>query len=345
MQLVTDLIEPQVLIDFVRQYDNEVLRPEAQWTLDSWLPNREVRNLRYRIRKGARNDVNIAEYRAFDTPAPMTGRQGTYYVEGSLGPVSRQIPLSEEEILQVDDLLEDADDPLIRQVYEDSANMTRAVQGRVEVARGDVIDDGVVTIAENGLALTANFGRHADMRKAAATVWTDPAALILSELLGWQEDYVDHNGFDPGFIMMPKTRVASLALNAEFRSYAAAFGTTPARLNRATIDAIIEAEGLPPILLFDEIVRKNDVRTRVLPADKVYLMPPREAALGNTFYGVTAEAKLLRQRGFIDRDAEMGIVAVVTINEHPVQKYTVGTAIALPALPNADYILDADVAA
>lgn len=347
MQLVTDLIEPQVLIDFVRQYDNEVLRPEANWTLERWLPNREVRNLKYRIRKGALQDVNVAEYRAFDTPARMAKRQGTYYIEGSLGPVSQQIALSEEEIMQVDDLITDSDDPLIRQVYEDAANMIRSVQGRVEVARGDLIDDGIVTLNENGLSLTANFNRHSDMRKIAGTVWTNPAASILSDLLGWSEDYADHNGFDPGSIMMPKTRIGNLALNAEMRSYAAANGTTPARLNRATIDAILSDEGLPPITTegADEVVRKDDVRTRVLPLDKVYLMPPEGASLGNTFYGVTAEARLLRQRGFIEREAEMGIVAVVTINEHPVQKYTVGTALALPAMPNADYILDADVAA
>jgi hypothetical protein len=345
MQLVTDLIEPQVLIDFVRQYDNEVLRPEAQWTLDRWLPNRQVRNLKYRIRKGAFKDVNVAEYRAFDTPAVMTGRQGTSYIEGSLGPVSRQIPLSEEEILQSDDLLADTDDPIIRQIYEDSAAMIRSVQGRIELARGDLIDDGSVTIAENGLALTANFNRHADMRKVAATVWTNPAATILSDLLGWVEDYSDHNGFEPGSILMPRTRVASLALNTEMRSYASANGTTPTRLNRATIDAIFAEEGLPPIEISDEIVTRNDVRTRVLPLDKVYLMPPAGAALGNTFYGVTAEARLLRSRGLIDAEAEPGLVAVVTITEHPVQRYTVGTGIALPAMPNADYILDADVAA
>lgn len=343
-QLVHDLVDPQLLIDFVRTWDREVLRPTAQFSLDSYLPNRETMDLDYRIRKGALNDVDIAEYRAWDTPARMTGRPGTFFIEGSLGPVSRQIPLGEEEGLRARALLAKTNDPIIQAIYADATQMIRSVQGRIEVARGDLIDDGIVTIAENGLTLTANFGRDASMRKTAATVWTNTAATILTELLGWVENYQDRNGTEPDHILMPKTRVGSLALNAEMRAYAAANGTTPNRINRATIDNVFAAEGLPPIRTYDTVVRINGTSTRVLPVDKVYLMPSASEPLGNTFYGPTAEALLLREKGLIEAEGIPGVVAVVTRTEHPVQTYTVGTAVALPAMPNPDLILDADVA-
>jgi hypothetical protein len=343
-QLVHDLVDPQLLIDFVRTWDREVLRPEAQFSLDSYLPNRETMDLDFRIRKGALNDVDVAEYRAWDTPARMTGRPGTYFIEGSLGPVSRQIPLGEEEGLRARALLAKTNDPIIQAIYADATQMIRSVQGRIEMARGDLIDDGIVTIAENGLTLTANFGRSAAMRKTAATVWTNTAATILTELLGWVVNYQDQNGTEPDHILMPKTRVGSLALNAEMRSYAAANGTTPNRINRQTIDNVFAAEGLPPIRTYDTVVRVNGTSTRVLPVDKVYLMPGSTEPLGNTFYGPTAEALLLREKGLIEAEGIPGVVAVVTRTEHPVQTYTVGTAVALPAMPNPDLILDADVA-
>jgi hypothetical protein len=343
-QLVHDLVDPQLLIDFVRTWDREVLRPEAQFSLDSYLPNRETMDLDFRIRKGALNDVDVAEYRAWDTPARMTGRPGTYFIEGSLGPVSRQIPLGEEEGLRARALLAKTNDPIIQAIYADATQMIRSVQGRLEMARGDLIDDGIVTIAENGLTLTANFGRSAAMRKTAATVWTNTAATILTELLGWVVNYQDQNGTEPDHILMPKTRVGSLALNAEMRSYAAANGTTPNRINRQTIDNVFAAEGLPPIRTYDTVVRVNGTSTRVLPVDKVYLMPGSTEPLGNTFYGPTAEALLLREKGLIEAEGIPGVVAVVTRTEHPVQTYTVGTAVALPAMPNPDLILDADVA-
>lgn len=343
--LVYDLIEPAVLINYVRAYDNEVLRPELQDSLERFLPNQTLPDLEFRVRRGSLNDQDTAEYRAFDTPAPMSDRAGVSFITGSLGPVSRQIALSEEEFLRSRALLTGTNDPIIDAIYADSERMLRAVNNRIELARGDIINDGKVTIAENGLVLEADFGRSAAHSVTAAVLWTTTAtATPLADMLGWTETYVDTNGVDPASFLMSKTRVANLALSAEMRSYAAALGTTPNRINRATIDNILANEGLAPIELYDRTVRVNKTKTRVLPQNKVFLMPPAGESLGNTFWGTTAEALLLASKGYIDAREAPGIVAVVAMTEHPVQTYTVGTAIALPAMPNPDLVLDAVVA-
>lgn len=344
--IVYDLVDPAELIQYVRQFDNEVLRNENQDSLEDILPNTPTDDLEFRVRKSARNLVDAAEYRAWDTPARMTGRPGVRYIRGSLGPVSRQIPLSEEEFLRVRALLRDNDDPIIDQIYEDSENMIRAVQDRVELARGDIINDGKLTIAENGLVLEANWGRDASMSVAAGTVWTTTAtATPLTDLLAWVQAYRDLNGTDPGAILMSKVRIANLALNAEIREYAAANATTPTRVNRATIDAVLANEGLPPIRLYDRFARKDGAIARVLPQNKVFLIPPAGDNPGVTYYGPTAEAIKFAGRGIIDLQDAPGVVALVTETEHPVQTYTVGTAIAMPVMPNPDLILDATVAA
>lgn len=343
--IVTDLILPQLLIDYVRQYDMEVLRPEAQLTLDTYLPNRFVDDLDFRIRKGALNDVDAAEFRAWDTPAAMTGRPGVTYIRGSLGPVSRQIPLGEEEYLRTQTLLRGSNDPVIQAIYDDSERMIRSVQARIELARGDVINDGKLTIAENGMVIEADFGRAALMSKVAANLWTDATlGKPLTDMLAWMDDYVTTNGVEPGVILMSRTRVANLALNTEIRNYAAASGTIPTRVNAATIADIFAAEGLPPIDLYDTQVRVNGTRTRILPVNKVFFMPPASEPVGHTFYGITSEALLLAERNMIDQTAMPGVVAVITREEHPVQTYTVGTALAMPVLPNPNLILDAVVA-
>lgn len=343
--LVYDLVDPAELIDFVRAFDNEVLRPENRFTLDRFLPNRNIDDLEFRIRKGSLTDVDSAEYRSFDTPAPMTGRPGITRLSGKLGPVSRQIPLGEEEFLRLRALEQGTNDPIIAAIYDDAERMIRAVQARVELARGDLINDGIVTIAENGLVLEGDFGRAASMSVAAGTVWTNTAATILTDLLGWLDDYVEENGVEPGSILMPRTRIGNFALNTEMREYAAASGTTPSRINRQTIDNIFSNEGLPPIETYDAQVRVNGIATRVLPLNKVFFMPPAGESYGNTFYGPTAEALKLRAKGLIEQEAVPGVVAVVTETDHPVQTYTVGTAIAVPGSPNASLVLDATVAA
>lgn len=344
-RLVYDLIDPQELISYVREFDIEVLRPTSKFTLGRWLPDVLSDDLQYRIRKGALNDVDAAEFRAWDTPAPMTGRPGVTRIEGELGPISRQIPLGEEEYLRQRALLAGTNDPVIDGIYADAERMIRAVQARIELMKGDVIDDGVVTISEGGLVLEADFGRDATMSKLAGTFWTDPTAPMLTDLLGWVEDYTDQNGTDPGTLLMPKARLANFALNDEIREYAAINGSTPSRLNVASINNVLESEGLPPIELYDTTVRIDGVKTRVLPANKVYLMPPADEPFGTTFYGITAEALKLADKGLIEQRQAPGLVAVVTETDHPVQTYTVGAGISFAATPNPDLVLDAQVAA
>lgn len=345
-RIITDLIDPQELIGYARAYDNEVLLPEANLgALDPWLPGRELDDLEFRIRKGSLNDVDAAEYRAWDTEPRMTGRPGVSYIRGSLGPVSRQIPLGEEESLRTRALERNTNDPIIDAIYDDVERMTRAVRARVTLAQGDVIDDGIVTIAENGLELQADFGRSAEMSAVAATLWTNPAAPILSTSLAYVEAYIEKNGVEPWAMLMPRNRVGNLALNAEMRDYASAAGTTPNRINRATIDSIFAAEGLPPIMTYDGRVRVDGVRTPVLDPTKVYLMPDPAEGMGNTFFGQTAEALFLRERGLIERQDALGIVAVVLQNENPVQTFTLATGVVLPGTPNPDLVMDVVVAA
>jgi len=344
--MITDLIDPQELIDYVRAWDYEVLRPEAQLMLDQFLPNRQVDDLEFRIRKGALNDVDVAEYRAWDTQPRMTARPGTKYIEGSLGPVSRQIPLGEEEMLRMRSLERGTNDPIVNAIFDDAERMVRSVQARVELARGDVINDGKVTINENGLVLEADFGRSASATKTAANLWTNTAtATPLTDLLTWQQDYVDLNGVAPALVILSRQRLQNFALNAEMRAYAAVGGTTPNRINMETVGAILAAEGLPEMMIYDTSVRVNGVATRVLPANKIFMMPPSTEPVGNTFYGVTAEAIELRQRGMITQEAMPGVVAVVLKNENPVQTFTLATAIALPVTPNPNLIFDCTVAA
>lgn len=341
--IVYDLVLPQLLINYARAFDNEVLR--NRFTLEEFLPNRPIEDLEYRIRKGTITDVDTAEFRAWDTPAPMTGRPGVTRIRGEIAPVSRQIPLGEEESLRLRALERGNDDPIITAIYDDVERMVRAVQARVELARGQLLSTGKVTIAENGLAIEADFGLPGTHNVTAGTVWTNTAsATPLTDLLTWQDTYITDTGTQPSTVLMAMARLGNLFLNAEMRGAAAAQGTTPSRINRDMVDAIFAANGLPPISTYDVKVRVNGVQTAIWPTDKVAFLPEASEPLGHTFYGITAEAIKLRSKGMIEASAMPGVVAVVTETDHPVQTFTVGTAVAMPVLPNPMLLFVADVA-
>lgn len=340
--LLTDLVDLGLLTEYVRAYDNEVLY--NQFTLERWLPNQEMADLEYRIRSGTWLDVDVAKFRAFDTPAPMTARQGLTKIRGELAPVSRQIPLLEEERLRLRVLETGEDSQLVSAIYADAERMIRSVQARIELARGELLVTGKITLAENGLSLVADFGQSGTHLPNAGTVWTNPAAPMLSDLLTWAELYTDDAGTPPAFMLMSRKVLGYMYLNAEMRGAAAFSGTTPARINNETIDAIFAANGLPPIVLYDTKVRVDGVATSVIPQDKVLFLPDFSEPLGATFYGITAEAIDLASRGMIESSAMPGVVAAVYKNDHPVQSFTVGTAIAMPVLPNPELVICADVA-
>jgi Phage major capsid protein E len=155
-QLVYDLVLPQVLINYVRTFDNEVLR--NVFVLEQFLPNRFVDDLEFRIRQGTISDTETAEYRAWDTPPPMTGRAGITRIRGELAPISRQIPMGEEEFLRLRALERGTNEPIISAIYDDSEKMIRSVQARIELARGGLLSTGKTTINENGLVLEAHDG-------------------------------------------------------------------------------------------------------------------------------------------------------------------------------------------
>lgn len=342
--MLFDLINPAELTQFVRSFDNEVLKPQARFVLSRFLPDLMIDELEYRVRRASLQDIDIAEYRSWDTPAPMTARPGISRVRGELGPISRGILLGEEEMLRQRALDTDTSDPIVTAIYDDAARMARSVRARIEISIGDVINDGIVTISENNLSLTANFGRAGAMSVTAGTLWTNAAAPILSDLLGWQQAYEDLNGVTPGLMIISRARLSNFALNTEMRNYAAANGTVPLRLNQAAINSVFAAEGLPPLMVYDGQFRKNGVLTRVLPQNKVFLMPPAGEPLGNVFWGTTAEALRLREKGLIDRTESPGLVAFAMTQDHPVQTMTVATAIALPVMPNPNLVMDAVVA-
>lgn len=340
--LVWDLVDPAELVQYVRAYDNEVLY--NQFTLQQFLPNVQMPELEYRIRSGTWKDVDVAKFRAWDTPAPMTGRQGFTRIQGELAPISRQIPLSEEEYLRLRELQGAGNQAMINAIYDDAERMVRSVQARIELARGELLTTGKITLNENGLNLQADFGPLGTHLPTAGTLWSNTAATMLSDLLTWQQVYVDDAGTAPAIMLWPRQVLSYAYLNTEMRSAAAASGSTPTRINNETVDAIFAANGLPPIQLYDTMVRVEGVGTRVIPANKILMLPAAGEPLGATFYGVTAEALLMAGKGYITQQDMPGVVAVTTQTESPIQTYTLGTAVAMPVLPNPELVLCATVA-
>lgn len=346
MALVLDLADPQELQGFVRGIQLEEER--NRFTLQNYLPNRMIDEIEYRVTRGSLRDADAAVVRSWDTEAPIGSRQGLERIAGELVPISKKMRLGEEERLRKR-MLERGDrnvQELVDAIYDDAAQLSRAVLARIELLRGEALFNASITINENGVATGAiPFGRKGAHTVTAATLWsTVGTADPVADLRAWVQTYIDSNGVAPAYGITSTQVLGYLMRNAAIRSLATSVSGVPGIVTMDTVNAVFSAYGLPPLVAYDTVVRVSGTQTRVTPVNKVVLMPPADEPLGATFFGTTAEAIELAEANAIQQDQAPGMVATVHKVDDPVSTWTKVAAIGFPVLINPDLTFTATVA-
>lgn len=338
MFLNTDYIDPAELTGFARAAVADL--DVNQFTLSRWLPNELVDDLEYRFtRGGAEGLLEAATFRAYDTEARLARRPGLARVTGELPPISRKIRLGEYDRLRQRKLEAKIGD----QIFGDAERVVRAIAARLELARGEALVTGAVSLNEDGVVASVDFGRAAGHTTAPGVTWANPAAPIVSDLLTWKETYENANaGRSPGAILTSNTVVSWMVRNTEVRAFATNNATGPAIITQDALQAVLSAHGLPTIYTYNaQIKPDNAAAQRVIAADKVLLLPaPGDDSAGRTLYGTPAEAF---EPEFGLAGEEAGIVAGVYKDVDPVALWTLASAIALPILGQPDLTFVADV--
>lgn len=341
--LIYDLVDPVELQGFVR-----AINPPT-FTLGQFLPAESIDDLEYRFTRGDFADVDVAPFRAFDAEAPIGTRPGLTRVSGELPPISKKQRLGEEQRLRLRGLQSGRgpSQQLVDQVFDDAAALTRSVLARVELARGQALYDGRVTINENGVAAEVDYGFGAagaagDLSAQRATVstsWLDPAADVIGDLQALTDAYVERTGGElPGALLTSGTVASALLRNDAIRALAGSLAGGPQLVTRDALAATLAAFQLPPIVVNDTAVKVSGARQRVIPADRAVLLPAGGQQLGRTFYGTTAEAIELVGAQQLAADQAPGLVGVVDKTFDPVATWTKVAAITLPVLANPELV-------
>lgn len=329
MALWTDLITPAELTGFARAAVEDVERQKA--TLARWLPNYSVPDVVVRTIVANDGTGALAQYRAFDAETPIgSGGSGTRKVFELL-PLGLKERVSEYDQLRARG--NDAQAMILGGVEKAAQRVANAVVDRLEVARGQAIDTGALTINENGVVQTMTFGRPGGNTVTAATLWSG-AAKPLDDLIAWGDVFAAGNqGNQPGAIVTSKRVVAALQRNADIRGLVATVGGTPGIVSIDALSAVLASYGLPPITIYDRKIRGNNV----LPDNKVYLLPAAvdpngQSELGATFYGETLEAGE-PEYGISGAD-QPGLVVGAWKTKDPIAVWVHSNAIAMPVLVN-----------
>ncbi|GIF14793.1 major capsid protein [Actinoplanes teichomyceticus] len=343
MLINQEYIDPAELTGYVRAALADLDR--NRFILSQWLPRREVDDLVYRFTRGGEGLTDAATVRAYDAESPIGSRPGVTRVTGELPPISRKIRLGEYERLR-----QRRDNSAIRTaILSDAERMARAVAARLEMFRGEALYRGQLQINENGVVATVDFGRSGGHSVAPGTLWSTVAtATPLADLITWRDTYITTNGEAPGALLTSSTVVGYLLRNAEIRALAGSMLGTPSAVSRTALDSVLQSYGLPPLYIYDAQVRVNGSATRVIPADRIVMLPApgspdagEATDLGATLLGTTAES-LEPEYGL--SGVEPGVVAGAYSTKDPVAVWTKAAAIGLPVMANPDLTLAADVA-
>jgi hypothetical protein len=293
-----------------------------------------------------------AAYRSFDGLIHVSSRDAGSgkYVE--LIPFSDSLNKGEYERIAQEIALNAGTntDRLVRAAYNDAERLMGTMNNRIELAWGDVLSDGKLTINEGGFQGEADYGVPANQITApAGATWTDAnkaTAVPLTDLDAWQEVRIA-NGYAPAATaLMPRARRSILRRNQQVIN--AVYGSTAGRTS-VTVDelnTLLASENLPTVTTYDTKLNVEGTDTAVIASDHVTLLPEDIGSLGFMAFGLSATAlELVRSN-----KAEMtfgnasGVVGLVEKVGPPYREFTFVDAVGMPVLSNAGLLTIADVA-
>ncbi|HMH58555.1 MAG TPA: major capsid protein [Galbitalea sp.] len=237
---------------------------------------------------------------------------------------------------------------LVDAIYNDLENLTRAVQNRVELAWGDVLTDGVLSIDENGVKQELDYVIPADQVVTAGTLWSDTDnSDPLADMLAWYDVWVALNGQPPGRTLMSLTTARQLQVNKSLIYAIKGQQTGVTHVTLDDISGLLANYQLPPVTtssIYNSFFDVDGVTTRPIPENRFLFLPDDMSTLGFTAWGTPTTVMELNANNVQVQEAAGIIGILVREDQPPFQKRTFVDAIALPVLADPRKILTATVA-
>lgn len=337
LTLTDEYISAAELTGYVRAALEDL--PENQFGLQAFLPDNLVDDIEWRAETGGGGLRRMATFRAYDAESPITGRRSELSsIRGALPPISEKRPLGEFDRLKLRKL----DSKIVDAVTADAVEISKAIKTRIEVARGQLLSEGRVTLAENGLVLEADFGRAANHTQTAPILWNVDGSNPIEDELAWQQIYRNTNGVSPAVALTDQTVISTQMRNQAIRDMILPPGSTQQIVTIDALNTLRGSFGLPRFEIFEAQVEGYDGQPQhILPQGRILYLPPAGSKIGETLWGVTAEA--LDADYEIDSTEAPGIVVGSYSDKDPVALWTKASAISLPIAPGTNLTLSARV--
>ena len=244
---------------------------------------------------------------------------------------------------------------IVEAIYNDLEALTRYAYNRVELAWGDVLTDGILTIEENGVSQALDFGVAGGQKVTAGTLWSNASTSTpLTNLLAWTDVYTAANGAPQGKFLTSIEVIRLLMKNTELINAIKGDQTGATMVSLAEINSLLASYGLPgfetPGLgnvggsVYNSSFEVDGATQRVIANNKLLFLPSDMSTLGFTAWGIPTTAYELNPKT-TQVNVAPGMVGILVREDNPpFRKHAYVDAVALPVLSDPRKLLIATVA-
>ena len=274
-------IAPADIIAYARQVPQPANFLLTQ-TAGGIVPARNRQSVKYRIKRTTSFASGAAKFRAYDTETPLGRREVAHsFTEGMLPPLGQKLVVGELETILLALEHGSDDQALLDEIYDDTEHLVQAIWARLELAAGDLLTDGVFTLAdENGLTLEADFAVPAANLPTAAVFWNDPLADPLTDEQTWIAQLTSSGEPRPARVLTSSTVNRFFGGSQKYKDdyYGDDANANIARptLTPGQVQTVRDRWNLPPVVEYDTQVRVDGVNTRPIPEQQFILLPPTD---------------------------------------------------------------------
>ena len=285
------------------------------------------------------------------TEAQIASRDGGSQVKGEIPAIKRKVSLDENGLLRIRRAGAGDHDLVRNTLYNDIDNMLASVRARIEKMRMDALAYGTMTLDENGVKASVDFGVPSGLQETLAGAntaggyWTYASSEPITKIQEWVNDVIDSCGLTPTRAITSNTIAALILQNASVRKLIRGSNDTTGAVTLPELNARLQAMGLPQIATYDKKVRVQAANgtystVRLFPETRFVMLC--DGPLGETLYGPTAEALMSHE---ITATEAPGLFATVDVETEPPAIWTKAVARSFPTFPAVNSIFQAVVKA
>lgn len=323
---LNDFFDGKVTIPYLKK------RPKRGFMLEGVLPYKSVDSLEYEHLVGNFSTPQAATFAVYGADGKYYGRDGIKKFIEELRPIRAHRRLAGKLLIQWKQY--NANEPLFAQLFDDIGFVYDAVRVRAEKMRAEILTNGTLTVDENGVKFTVDYGVPSANKVTPTITWDDTTnSNPIQDMIDWK-NAID---FEPEGGIISKEIFDYLSKNVNVRK--AIFGDNGGSrfVTLNILNDFLSGLGLPKLAINKEKYRDSAGNTQYFWTSTKFVWVGSN--IGETLMGPTEEGVLGKG---VTKTSE-GIYIQTVEEERPPAIVTTGSATSLVALPGAEELFIATV--